>query len=226
MNDSPLSIEHPRTFSARSNALSGTYFNIAESEYCECLRISNIDTDDLNNEDKSNLEIKSKQAKIKAIVFSAMCVEAAINNYAGAQLGDNYYEKHLASLDVVSKWVVIPRLICGNSLDKSGPAFASLKKLIVARNNLIHNKSYEMDVSDPIEFLNKLDKRALAFEDNFNNSLRALYLLSMEMNYVVGNGHNPIRTFDERTNPFMEVPDLAKPLFTACQQITRKIHNK
>ena len=78
MNDSPLSIEHPRTFSARSNALSGTYFNIAESEYCECLRISNIDTDDLNNEDKSNLEIKSKQAKIKAIVFKSNKIDICL----------------------------------------------------------------------------------------------------------------------------------------------------
>lgn len=226
MNGAPLKVEHPRDFFARAEVLSGTYFNITEKEYCESLRISNINIEGLSDEDKYLLNGKSTESKIKAIVFAAMCVEAAINDYAGSQLGDKYYQQHLVNLDVVSKWVVIPRLICGNSLDKSGPAFASLKKLIKARNNLIHNKSFEMDASDPIALVNKLDKRELEFEDDFTNSLRTLYLLSMEISYVVGNYHNPIRIFNDKTNPFQEVPSLAKPLFTACQKTVSEIHNK
>lgn len=222
MNNDELVVEHPRNFSARTEVLGGTYFKIAETEYCECLRIEQINDEELSEEEKSILDGKATQAAIKAIVFSAMCVEASINNYAGAQLGDSYFNKHLASLDVISKWVVIPKLVCGKSIDKSCAAFDSLKQLIKARNSLVHNKSYEMNISDPVSFMEKINKRKQNFEDDFSNSLRALYLLSMEMDYVTGQRHNPLITFNKKFRPFIEIPELAKPLFNACKDTVIK----
>jgi hypothetical protein len=222
MNDVELVVEHPRDFFARTEVLGGTYFNIAETEYCESLRIEKIDDENLNEEEKSNLHNRATEAALKAIVFSAMCVEASINNYAGAQLGDSYFKKHLASLDVISKWVVIPQLVCGKSIDKSSAAFASLKKLITARNNLVHNKSSEINASDPIALMNKLEKRDQNFEEDFKNSLKTLYLLSMEMDYVIGQRHNPMGTLNVKFRPFLEIPELAKPLFKTCKDTVLK----
>ncbi len=65
-----------------------------------------------------------------------MCLEAAINDYAGTHLETGYFETHLSSLDVVSKWVVIPKLVCSNQLDKSSAAFGALKHLIRARKSV------------------------------------------------------------------------------------------
>ncbi|KKM14986.1 hypothetical protein LCGC14_1700580, partial [marine sediment metagenome] len=67
MNNNELVVEHPRNFSARTEVLGGTYFKIAETEYCECLRIEQINDEELSEEEKSILDGKATQAAIKAI---------------------------------------------------------------------------------------------------------------------------------------------------------------
>ncbi|GIU53809.1 hypothetical protein [Shewanella sp. KT0246] len=226
MNNEIFMVEHPRDTFARANTLGSVYFEIAQSEYCEFIRIQHIDTKKLNDESKSKWENLASQAAIKSVVFSAMCVEASINNYAGGQLGDKYFEQHLGSLDVVSKWVVIPRLICGKSIDKSGPAFSALKILISSRNSLIHNKSYEMNLSNPESMIQKMEKRNKDFYAGFHNALKALYLLSMEMDYVIGQMHNPLRTLNNKFSPNTEIPPEAKELFETCKNIVSKQYSK
>ncbi len=78
---------------------------------------------------QSELDSMHFEAGVKTILFAALSVEAAINDYAAWQLSDSYFDKHLSSLDVLSKWVVIPKLVCGQSIKKSGPAYSSLKKI-------------------------------------------------------------------------------------------------
>ena len=159
MSSDILEVEHPRQYFARNLALSSLYFRIAEEEYCSCLDFEDVDTSELPMDEVALISDKSTRSAVKSIVFAAMCVESAINNYGGTYLGDNYFNKHLAGLDVVSKWVVIPKLVCGNSIDKSGPAFSSLKALIACRNELIHNKSHEIDLSDMVKLHEKLEKK-------------------------------------------------------------------
>ena len=214
-------VEHPRDTSARMNTLYNIYFDIAQEEYVKCLNVEAIDDSEMHEGEKSDLSYKATGHAIKAIVFSAMCVESAINDYAGTQLGDNYTEKHLASLDVISKWVIIPKLVCGKSIDKSGPAFNALKNLIKARNKLVHNKSKELNPSDP-NLATHLEKSEADFQSDFENSLRALYLLCMEMDFVVGQIHNPIKTLDVAFSPFLEIPEQLKEVFINCKSIVLK----
>ena len=219
MNNKSNYVPHPRDYFARTNALQFTYFKIAEADYCKCLEYQVKDTSQLTEDGIYDIENNSLELAIKAIIFSAMCVEAAINDYAGRQLGDKYYQQHLASLDLVSKWVIIPRLVCGNSLDKSGAAFSSLKTLVSARNKLVHNKSQEIDLSNLQALIEKQEKEKTNFERDFHSSLRTLYLLSMEMDYVVGHMQNPLGTLNPNFNPMLSIPARAKNLYNNCKEI-------
>ncbi|MFK3976760.1 hypothetical protein [Shewanella vesiculosa] len=220
MKGEHIYVEHPRDTSARMNTLHGIYFNIAQEEYIKCLDVEDTDISGMHEGEKMELSYKSTGHAIKAIVFSSMCVESAINNYAGTQLGDNYYDNHLNNLDVLSKWVVIPDLVCGKSIDKSGPAYNSLKKLIKARNKLVHNKSKEYNPTDP-NLYKHLEKSEVDFKNDFENSLKALYLLRMEMDFVLGQAHNPIGTLDPAFTWF-EIPEQVKDIFNRCKSIVLK----
>ncbi|GAB3376242.1 hypothetical protein NCG89_11720 [Spongiibacter taiwanensis] len=224
MKGEHIYVEHPRDSHSRIGGLHFVYFDIAQDEYVKCLEVEAIDDSGMHEGEKAELSYKATEHAVKAIIFSALCVEAAINNYSGIQLGDSYSEKHLHSMDVISKWVVIPKLVCGQTIDKSGPAFGSLKKLISARNKLVHNKSKEFSPSDP-KLAESLEKRDVAFKADFENSLRALYLMCMEMDFLVGQMHNPIRTLDSKFSPFLEIPDKAKPLFNECKKIVLNLHS-
>jgi len=215
-------IPHPRESSARTNVLYGTYFKIAETDFCSCLEVRAIDRSSLDEDDIYELENKANDLALKSIVFAAMSVESAINDYAGKHLGDKYYQQHLASLDLISKWIIIPRLVCERSLDKSGAAYNSLKTLVSARNKLVHNKSEEINLSDPHAFIKKQEKRLDEFKRDFESSLKTLYLLSMEMDFVVGQMQNPLGTLDSKFNPSLEVPELAKELFKNCKDTVLK----
>ena len=222
MNNQLIHVPHPRDSFARTNAMHFTYFSIAEADFCKCLELESTETSALNEEETYDLKNSVHELAIKAIIFAAMCIEAAINDYAGKQLGDKYYQQHLASLDIISKWVIIPRLVCGKSLDKSGAAFNSLKTLISARNKLVHSKSKEIDLSNPQAFIEKQEKATEDFEKDFYSSLRTLYLLSMEMDYVVGHMHNPMGTLNPNFNPSLSIPTRAKELYNNCKEIVLK----
>lgn len=85
-------------------------------------------------------ENREKAAAI-AITFAGMCLEAFLYDYASTELGDSYVKKHLDKLDMISKALIIPRLVCGKGIDKSGPVYASVRNLQKDRNNLVHFKS-------------------------------------------------------------------------------------
>lgn len=227
MRGEHIHVEHPRDTSARLNTLHYIYFDIAQEEYVKCLEAEAVEESTVHEEERCAHSYRATGHAIKSIVFSSMCVESAINNYAGTHLGDSYTEKHLASLDVVSKWVVIPKLVCGKSIDKSGPAYNSLKKLVKSRNQLVHNRSREVNPLDP-NLGAYLKKNEADFDSDFENSLKALYLLCMEMDFVVGQMHNPIKTLDKVFSPLLVVPKQVKDVFDSCKNIVlnQYSHNK
>lgn len=82
------------------------------------------------------------------IVFGAMCLEAFIYDYAAHHFGDTFAKNYLDSLNFVSKWVVIPKLVTGKDFPTNGQAFERLKNLAKARNDLVHHKSRKMPSKD------------------------------------------------------------------------------
>jgi len=87
-------------------------------------------------------------ASMVSVVFSALALEAFINHYASQRLSKSYFENYLDKLDLVSKWLVIPRLIHGNQLESGSRAMNSPRWLVALRNSLVHYKSKVRKISE------------------------------------------------------------------------------
>ena len=74
-------------------------------------------------------------------LYAAMCLEAFIYDYAAVALGDTYVQKYLDKLDLIAKWVIIPRLVLGREVSRDGQAFEYLKLIKKERDKLAHSKS-------------------------------------------------------------------------------------
>lgn len=79
------------------------------------------------------------------VVFSAMCLEALINDYCVLKKSSNYFKKYINKLDTVSKWLIVPNLITGKAISTDGQTFQLIKELFALRNDLVHPKSKELE---------------------------------------------------------------------------------
>jgi hypothetical protein len=80
------------------------------------------------------------------IVFCAFTLEAYINDYAINRLSRSYFKNYLDKLDLVAKWVVIPRVVTQKQLDPGSRALQDLAWLVHLRNDLAHYKSREVTI--------------------------------------------------------------------------------
>lgn len=121
---------------------------------------------------------------IKTIVFSAMAIEAAVFDLAAIQLGDKVVTIYLDKMDLLGKWMIVPRLICGRSLREDSPALNALRGLVKARNALVHHKSRQWDRVGKAERA-MTDRWAMFEKDQVPNAFKALVLLSLEVDAVL-----------------------------------------
>jgi hypothetical protein len=91
-----------------------------------------------------------KEHLVKSLIFGTMSLEAFIYDYAAHYLTDTYVKKYLDKLDVVSKWVIVVRVVTGTDFPTGSQAFQHLKELVSSRNKLVHAKSHPMpkDLTD------------------------------------------------------------------------------
>lgn len=82
------------------------------------------------------------------VVFCATSLEAFINHYATSHLSKNYLKTYLDKLDLLSKWIVIPRITTGTQLDAGVKAFQDLSWLISLRNKLVHYKARKVNIEE------------------------------------------------------------------------------
>lgn len=111
------------------------------------------------------------------IIFSATSLEAYINYYAVSNLSRNYLKTYLDKLDLLSKWVVIPRIVTGTQLETGSKALQELSWLITLRNKLVHYKSRKIEVADikETDFLwGKDAKRAIETVKNLTQELNKI----------------------------------------------------
>ncbi|MGQ7301908.1 hypothetical protein [Marinobacter nauticus] len=167
---------------ARMNVLAWSYTDIAESAYDDYM-VANENYVPLPEDDDPTEHFESHknilESSFKTIVFSAMACEAAIFDLAAIQLGDDYAEKYLDKLDIVGKWVVVPKLICGKPLNISGPAINSLRELIHARNALVHHKS--LPGLPDSELIRKADKQMSKIINRTDVAFKAVVLTCTQL---------------------------------------------
>lgn len=99
------------------------------------------------------------------IVFSAFILEAYIWDYAITYLKESYVKEHLERLNIISKWVLILKLVNNYDFDKSDNNYRLFKKLIDVRNEYAHSKTKLRKIQNisPI-------KELQAIADDYNKS--------------------------------------------------------
>jgi len=90
---------------------------------------------------------------VVVIVFAGMALDAYIYDYAARNLSDSFVRKYLDKLDIVSKWVIVPRLITGQEIQRNSRGFQLLVQLVKQRNNIVHSKSIGLEASRKEEIL-------------------------------------------------------------------------
>jgi len=111
------------------------------------------------------------------IVFCATSLEAYINDYAINHLSKNYLKTYLDKLDLLSKWIVIPRITTGIQLDAGVRPIQDLSWLISLRNKLVHYKSRKVSIDEikSTDFLWADDaKRAIETVKNLAQELKKI----------------------------------------------------
>lgn len=110
-----------------------------------------------SEQDKSSDDFADKVAEkndrigrlaLVVVVFCATSLEAFINHYAISHLSKNYLKTYLDKLDLLSKWIVIPRITTGTQLDAGVKAFQDLSWLISLRNKLVHYKTRKVNIEE------------------------------------------------------------------------------
>ncbi len=76
-----------------------------------------------------------------SIVFSGMCVEAFLYDYAAHAFSDDFVREHLDGMRFLSKCASYPKLITGVDIDRSGAHWSALAMLNRTRNRFVHSKS-------------------------------------------------------------------------------------
>ena len=78
---------------------------------------------------------------VTTVVFSAMCVESFLNNYAAACLGDAEFYENYDRLSAVSKFQLVAKFILKANVEKGDAYYGGLKRLFRERDAYVHNKS-------------------------------------------------------------------------------------
>lgn len=228
---------------ARAGTLTRVFAEMAEEAYGAYLReMKNripAPCDGYSVERVEQDELMTKLG-INSIVFTAMALEAGIFELAAINLGDATATDDLDKLDLNSKWSVIPQLVCGRGLVKTGPALNNLSTLIKARNQLVHYKSkpfpgYQPDPESPSGWteqsmmeveksLKEIEADSTKFASYVQASFPTLVLVSLELEALIGNT-GPLPGFNKKNmGSNTSRSSLLSNLIGDCRAKHRKYH--
>lgn len=129
-----------------------TYYRIAREQaarFHQCAEAqANLESGQASDEEHAAIfqQIETNyeqrwQAAMIAVTFAGMALEAFFYDYGADGLGDSFVKEHLDKLDLPSKYLIYPTLVCGAGPKKSEHTFELVRKLTALRNELVHSKS-------------------------------------------------------------------------------------
>jgi hypothetical protein len=127
-----------------------------------------------------------ERGAVISITFAGMSLEAFFYDYAAEALGDSFVRQHLDRLDLKSKFLVYPRLVCGQSPEKDHHAYSSLDSLVSLRNELVHFKSQGFpleQIHKASEFHEQLNQRP---NTGVDNAVRCVMSVMAELDRLHG----------------------------------------
>lgn len=127
---------------ARINSMVGNYSDIAVENYAKAKSLYK----QIEEVGFKELELEHQyrnfcHSVIISVVFSAMAIEAFINDYGAACLGDDFFYENFDRLSVIGKLQLISKFLFESDLDKSKEYYFCLKTVFSARDKFVHNKS-------------------------------------------------------------------------------------
>lgn len=128
-----------------------------------------------------DLKEEAEECSSIVIVFAALCLEAFIYDYGAVNKSDSYMERYVDKLGPVAKWVVVTKLVTGKDFPTDSHAFEMLGKLMKARNDMVHFKSFDVPMDDEKK-LRELINRApiISAQDAF----KAISLVMVELKKI------------------------------------------
>ncbi len=165
-------------------------FSSVAREHLRTLLLAEENLDKVKNDEEKYLleEIVSKDAMI-VILFSATALEAYIYDYAARYFSDSFVRNYIDKLDIIGKWVLIPRLITGKELPRDREWFFLLKEIIRKRNKLTHHKSSE--IPSRVEYAKKhVERLHDEGEQMIRMAKESIRLLDMVVDVITENNPN------------------------------------
>ena len=142
------------------------------------------------------------------IVFSAMAIEAFINDYLAVCFSDELYYKNFDKLNIMQKIEIMFSVIWEEDFDKSKSLYNYLHDLLKRRNSFVHSKSNKftdewilknskeipiIDLTDGKPFENAriitLLKESIEWLEDSFNAVKAFYLLCQAVDKHDDNVH-------------------------------------
>jgi hypothetical protein len=108
-----------------------------------------------------DLESEADECSAVVIVFAAMCLEAFIYDYGAVHTSDSFMDKYVDKLPPVAKWVVVPKIVTGVDFPRETQAFELMGKLMKARNDMVHFKSFGVPFGDEKKMRELINKPPL-----------------------------------------------------------------
>ncbi|MCX5470503.1 hypothetical protein OSH04_02105 [Alcaligenes sp. A-TC2] len=210
---------------ARIGTLTGVFADTCERGYDQFIELNRkIKLLKQSDYDPEYVETERLRdiAGLQTIVFSGMCFESAIYEYAADHLGDAYVKDHLDKLDVLSKWVIVMRLVAGYEFQKELAPYSALKGLVLARNKLVHSKSEPFNFENPQHQINKLVAEGQRLFQSVHNAYRAIPLVSLELESTLGPLSNPLPSFNPEVSLLLEIPKNLQKTIADCRSIISK----
>ncbi len=87
-----------------------------------------------------SFELTAQGQATVVVVFSITALECYVYGYATRRLGERYAKRHVEKLGLVSKWIVVPKLVTGKEIPSAHKGITMLAKLVKARNHIVHLK--------------------------------------------------------------------------------------
>lgn len=81
-------------------------------------------------------------------IFAAMSVEAFLNFYGAARIGEREFNEHFERLPIVKKARQIFLICDGQSVEERDPLIDALKRVSQGRNRLVHQKAKQASPGD------------------------------------------------------------------------------
>ena len=119
------------------------YGEIAMEHYCkakrcvEAFRAANYRELSLPEHMREEFE----RSVMISIVFSAMAIEAFVNDYGASTAGDDFFYDNFDRLSTLGKLQLIAKFILHRKIDKGEALYSHLKVIFNARDKLVHSKT-------------------------------------------------------------------------------------